>query len=272
MSIDNPTDATILVAPHATLAGVTTVTLNRPKALNSLDTDMSDAFTPAINQVLADSSTRVMILQGAGAHFMAGGDIKGFAQTLATPGPERRQGYFDMIGRLHAGIELMQRSNIITLCKVQGACAGIGMSFAIGCDLTVASDDAYFATAYKAIGLTPDGGQSFFLPRLVGVKRAMELTLLSDRITATEALSLGMLTRVVALADLDATVDKMAEAIARSSRGSMAGIKRLINGSMQNNLSVQLAAEQESFSRCAGSDDFSEGIRAFIDKRHAKFS
>ena len=146
------------------------------------------------------------------------------------------------------------------------------MSFAIGCDLTVASDDAYFATAYKAIGLTPDGGQSFFLPRLVGVKKAMELMLLSDRITATEALALGMLTRVVARADLDATVDKLAEKIARSSGGSMAGIKRLINGSMQNSLSVQLDAERESFSNCAGTDDFAEGIRAFIEKRHAKFS
>lgn len=272
MTTDIRPDAPILVAPHATLAGVTTITLNRPQSLNSLDTAMSDAFTPAIIQVLADGTTRVLILQGAGAHFMAGGDIKGFAQTLATPGPERRQGYFDMIGRLHAGVELLQRSNVITLCKVQGACAGIGMSFAIGCDLTVASDDAYFATAYKAIGLTPDGGQSFFLPRLVGVKKAMELMLLSDRITAAEALSLGMLTRVVPLAELDSAVDKLAEKIARSSRGSMAGIKRLINNSMQNTLSVQLAAEQESFSSCAGTEDFSEGIRAFVEKRHAKFS
>ncbi len=272
MTIDIHSDSPVLVAPHATLAGVTTVTLNRPKSLNSLDSAMSDAFTPAIAQVLGDGNTRVMILQGAGAHFMAGGDIKGFAETLDLPGSERRQRYFAMIGRLHAGIELMQRSPVITLCKVQGACAGIGMSFAIGCDLTVASDDAYFATAYKAIGLTPDGGQSFFLPRLVGVKKAMELMLLSDRISATEAEALGMLTRVVGRADLDATVDKLAEKIARSSRGSMAGIKRLISGSLQNSLSMQLAAEQESFSSCAGTDDFSEGIRAFIEKRHARFS
>ena len=268
---DSPA-ATILVAPHERIPGVIVVTLNRPQALNSLDKTMSDAFAPAIQQALADPATRVMILQGAGDHFMAGGDVKGFGETLATPGPERRQGYFDMIGRLHAGIELMQRTHVITLCKVRGACAGVGMSFAVGCDLTIASDDAYFATAYKAIGLTPDGGQSFFLPRLVGVKKAMELTLLSDRITALEALSLGMLTRVVPLAELDAAVDKMAEKIARSSRGSMTGIKRLINGSMQNSLSTQLAAEQESFSSCAGTEDFSEGIRAFIEKRHAKFS
>lgn len=265
-------DSPILIAPHATISGVTTVTLNRPKALNSLDLAMSDAFTPAIQQVLGDGNTRVMILQGAGDHFMAGGDIKGFAETLDTPGPERRKHYFEMIGRLHAGIELMQRSDVITLCKVRGACAGIGLSFAVGCDLTVASDDAYFATAYKTIGITPDGGQTFFLPRLIGVKKAMELTLLSDRVTAAEALALGMLTRVVPLADLDSAVDKMAEKIARSSRGSMSGIKRLVNGSMQNTLSVQLDAERESFSTRAGSDDFAEGIRAFIEKRHAKFS
>jgi 2-(1,2-epoxy-1,2-dihydrophenyl)acetyl-CoA isomerase len=270
--MSSPESSAIVVAPHASIPGVTVVTLNRPQALNSLDKTMSDAFTPAIQQVLANPTTRVLILQGAGDHFMAGGDVKGFGETLATPGPERRKHYFEMIGRLHAGIELMQRSHVITLCKVQGACAGIGMSFAVGCDLTIAADNAYFATAYKAIGLTPDGGQSFFLPRLVGVKKAMELTLLSDRITAAEALSLGMLTRVVALAELEATVDKMAEKIARSAPGSMAGIKRLINSSMQSSLSTQLAAEQESFSSCAGTEDFSEGIRAFIEKRHAKFS
>lgn len=233
---------------------------------------MSSAFTPAIEKALSDSTTRAIILQGAGDHFMAGGDIKGFGETLGVAGPERRKHYYDMIGQLHAGVELLQRSNVITICKIRGACAGIGMSFAIGCDLTIASDDAYFTTAYKVIGLTPDGGQSFFLPRIVGVKKAMELTLLSDRITAQEAQQLGLLNRVVPLADLDAATDKLAEKIVRSSRSSMSGIKRLINSSMQSSFSEQLQAERESFSSCAGTEDFAEGIKAFIEKRHAKFS
>lgn len=264
-------DSPIIVAPHATLPGAVTFTLNRPAALNSLNRSMSEAFTPAIERVLSDTSVRVMIMQGAGDHFMAGGDIKGFGETLGVAGPERRKHYYDMIGQLHAGVEQLQRSNVITICKVRGACAGIGLSFAIGCDLTVASEDAYFTTAYKVIGLTPDGGQSFFLPRLVGVKKAMELTLLSERVGAIEAQQMGLLNRVVPTAELDAAVDKLANQLLRSSRHSMNGIKRLINQSMQSSFSAQLQAERESFSECASTENFAEGIRAFIEKRHARF-
>ena len=265
-------DASIIVAAHPTLAGVATFTLNRPKALNSLDEAMTKAFVPAIQQIAADASIRVVIVQGAGEHFMAGGDIKGFAATLETAGPNRQTHFRDMIAYLHGGIELMQRMPIITVAKVRGACAGFGMSLAIGCDLTIASDDAYFTTAYKAIGLTPDGGQSYFLPRLVGMKKAMELTLLSERIQADEAERLGFVNKVVQLADLDAVVDQIAQQIARSARGSMAGAKRLINSSLSNTLSEQLNAEADSFSACAAKDDFAEGIRSFIEKRTAKFS
>jgi len=267
MTIDSP----ILIAPHPTLAGVATLTLNRPKALNALDVAMTKAFVPAVQQIANDSSIRVVIVQGAGEHFMAGGDIKGFGETLATPGPERKKHFMEMIHFIHAGVEIMQRMDVVAVAKVRGACAGFGMSLAIGCDLTIASDDAYFATAYKAIGLTPDGGQSYFLPRLVGVKKAMELTLLSERITADEAMRLGFVNKVVPLAELDAAVDKIAQQIARSARGSMAGAKRLVNTSLSHSLSEQLNAEAESFSSCAAKPDFVEGIKAFIEKRHAKF-
>lgn len=265
-------DAPILLAPHPTIAGVSTFTLNRPLALNALNQAMTEAFVSLIQQVAADHSIRVLIVQGAGDHFMAGGDIKGFSATLESSGPDRKQHFMDMIAYLHGAIELMQRMDVVTLSKVRGACAGFGMSLAIGCDLTVASDDAYFATAYKAIGLTPDGGQSYFLPRLVGIKKAMELTLLSERIKADEAQRLGFVNKVVPLADLDATVDKIAEQIARSARGSMSGAKRLVSTSLARTMSEQLNAEAESFSSCASRPDFVEGITAFIEKRPAKFS
>lgn len=265
-------DAPILLAPHPTIAGVSTFTLNRPKALNSLDQAMTEAMVVLIQQVAADPTIRVLIVQGAGDHFMAGGDIKGFSATLASSGADRKQHFMAMIHYLHGAIEIMQRMDVITISKVRGACAGFGMSLAIGCDLTVASDDAYFATAYKAIGLTPDGGQSYFLPRLVGMKKAMELTLLSERIKADEALRLGFVNKVVPLADLDATVDKIAEQIARSARGSMSGAKRLVSTSLSRTMSEQLNAEAESFSSCASKPDFVEGIQAFIEKRPAKFS
>ena len=265
-------DAPVLLAPHPKLSGVSTFTLNRPAALNALNQEMTEAFVSLIRQVAADKSVRVLIVHGAGNHFMAGGDIKGFSATLETSGADRKQHFIDMIHYLHGAVELMQRMDVVTVSKVRGACAGFGMSLAIGCDLTIASDDAYFATAYKAIGLTPDGGQSYFLPRLVGVKKAMELTLLSERIEADEAQRLGFVNKVVPLADLDATVDKIAQQIARSSRGAMSGAKRLISTSMSRTMSEQLYAEAESFSSCASADDFPEGIRAFIEKRPAKFS
>jgi len=266
------TDSPILVAMHPTHAGVATLTLNRPKTLNALDMAMTKAFVPAFQQIANDPTIRVVIVQGEGEHFMAGGDIKGFGETLAAPGPERKKHFLEMINFIHAGVEIMQRMDVITVAKVRGACAGFGMSLAIGCDLTVASDDAYFATAYKAIGLTPDGGQSYFLPRLVGMKKAMELTLLSERIKADEAARLGFVNRVVPLAELDAAVDTIAMQIARSARGSMAGAKRLVNTSLARTMSEQLNAEAESFATCASKDDFVEGIRAFIEKRHATFS
>ncbi len=265
------TDSPIIVAPHPSIPGVATFTMNRPKALNALNESMTKAFVPAVQAVANDPSIRVLIVQGAGEHFMAGGDIKGFSETLATPGEDRKKHFLEMIHFLHSGIELMQRMPVVTVAKIRGACAGFGMSLGIGCDLSIASEDAYFATAYKAIGLTPDGGQSFFLPRLVGVKKAMELTLLSERVSAQEAAHLGFVNRVVANDQIDAAVDKIAAQIARSARGSMAGAKRLLNSSMQSTLSAQLDAEAESFSSCAAKQDFAEGISAFIEKRPAKF-
>ncbi len=265
-------DAPILLAPHPTIAGVSSLTLNRPSALNALSSAMTQALVASVRQVAADKAIRVLILNGAGDHFMAGGDIKEFSESLTTSGEDRKQHFIDMIAFIHSAVEMMQRMDVITVAKVHGACAGFGMSLAVGCDLTIASDNAYFATAYKAIGLTPDGGQSYFLPRLVGIKKAMELTLLSERIKADEAVRLGLVNKVVPLADLDATVDKIAAQIAASARGSMSGIKRLVSTSLSRTLSEQLNAEAESFSSCASKPDFVEGITAFIEKRPAQFA
>ena len=265
-------DSPILVAPHPTLPGVATFTLNRPKALNALDMAMTRALVPAIQRVTQAPAIRVVIVQGSGDHFMAGGDIKSFAETLGEPGGERKKHFMTLIATVHAGVELLQRSDVITIAKVRGACAGFGLSLAIGCDLTIASDDAYFASAYKTIGLTPDGGQSYFLPRIVGVKKALELVLLSERIKADEAARLGLVNKVVAQSELDTYVDRIAATLAGSARGSMAGAKRLLTTSLSHSLSEQLNAERESFSNCAAKDDFVEGIRAFVEKRPAKFS
>ncbi len=265
-------ESPVLVLPHPSVPHTKILRLNRPKALNSLNAAMTEAFIPAARELANDASLRVLIVEGSGEHFMAGGDIKGFAETLNHPGADRERHFLDLIHRLHGAIELMQRMDAITIARVRGACAGFGLSLAIGCDLTLASEDAYFTSAYKAIGLTPDGGQSYFLPRIVGLKKALELTLLSERLNAQEALALGLVNRVVPAGELDSAVDQMAERIAESARGAMRGAKRLLTTSLAQTMSMQLAAEAESFARCAAQDDFAEGIRAFIEKRPARFA
>jgi len=264
-------DGPVLLLEHPSDARIATLRLNRPQALNALDGAMMSALVDAVRFVTADPARRVLIIEGAGSHFMAGGDIKEFAQTLDQPGPARRDHFLATIHRLHAAIELLQRSPIITIAKVRGACAGFGLSLAVGCDLTFASEDAYFASAYKTIGLTPDGGQSYFLPRIVGLKKALELTLLSERISAAKAVTMGLVNRVVPAEELDVAVDGIARQLAGSARHAMAGAKRLLTQSLSQTMAVQLAAEAESFAHCAAQDDFAEGVRAFIEKRAANF-
>lgn len=264
-------NAPVLLLEHEGNECIVTLRLNRPQALNALDDAMMSALVDAVRFVVADTRRRVLIVEGAGGHFMAGGDIKGFAKTLDRSGEARRAHFLGAIHRLHAAIELLQRAPIVTIAKVRGACAGFGLSLAIGCDLTIAAEDAYFATAYKTIGLTPDGGQSYFLPRILGVKKALELVLLSERISAGRAVTLGLVNRIVAPDELDATVDAVAQQIAASAAHAMAGAKRLLTTSLGKTMSEQLAAEAESFALCASKDDFAEGIRAFIEKRTPKF-
>src|SRR5512144_2464052 len=160
---------------------VATLTLNRPDALNTLNPAMIEALVRHVATVAADDSLRVVVLCGAGRHFMAGGDIRSFAERLGEAPAVRSDGFARMIGRLHAAIEQMHRMPHPVVARVQGACAGFGLSLMNACDLVVAADDSYFASAYRHIGLTPDGGGSWWLPRLVGIRKAMEILLLSER-------------------------------------------------------------------------------------------
>ena len=157
------------------------------------------------------------------------------------------------------------------IASVHGAVAGFGLSLMGACDLAIAADDAYFTSAYRHIGVTPDGGSTWTLPRLVGVKKAMEIVLLGERFDAREAMSIGLVNRVVPAAELAAATLTMARSLASGPALAMANGKRLVNQSMQRSFSAQLSDEAASFSACASRDDFAEGIRAFMDKRPPKF-
>ncbi len=241
---------------------VATLTLNRPDSLNTLDFALMDALVAAAADVAADDALRVVVLRGAGRHFMAGGDLRTFAADLAKPADERN---------LHSAIEHFHRMPHPVVGQVHGAVAGFGLSLMNACDLVIAADDAYFASAYRNIALTPDGGGSWSLPRIVGIRRAMEILLLGERFDAQRALELGLVNRVVPAAELEGAVAAVVNSLATGPVMAIRNAKRLLRESSGRTLSQQLDAEAASFGACAGTDDFAEGITAFLEKRPARF-
>lgn len=258
----------LLVERHGAVA---TLTLNRPDALNTLDFELMDALVAAAADVAADDSVRVVVLRGAGRHFMAGGDLRTFAGELAKPPAQRTADFRTMIGRLHSAIEHFHRMPHPVIGQVHGAVAGFGLSLMNACDLVIAADDTYFASAYGNIALTPDGGGSWSLPRIVGMRHAMEILLLGERFDARRALELGLVNRVVPAADLEQAVATMVASLVAGPALAISNTKRLLRESPGRTLSAQLDAEAASFGACAGTDDFVEGITAFLEKRPAIF-
>jgi 2-(1,2-epoxy-1,2-dihydrophenyl)acetyl-CoA isomerase len=250
---------------------VVTLTLNRPESLNALDPAMMDALVAHTAALAADASLRCVVIRGAGKHFMAGGDIRHFAGQLELAPDERQRRFTRMIERLHAAIEQLQRMPHPVLASVHGAVAGFGLSLLCACDLALAAEGSYFTAAYRQLGLTPDGGLSYALPRLVGSKKAMEILLLGERFGAEEALRLGLVNRVVPEAELERATAAMAAALAAGPVLPTRNGKRLLRQSLSQPLSVQLEAEAVSFGACAATGDFVEGVRAFLDKRAPHF-
>jgi 2-(1,2-epoxy-1,2-dihydrophenyl)acetyl-CoA isomerase len=250
---------------------VATLTLNRPDVLNVLDASVAEALVAHTTALAADDALRVVVLRAAGRHFMAGGDIRTFGETLADPPAERRRAFQRLIDRLHPAIENLHRMPHPVVARVHGAVAGFGLSLMCACDLVVAADDAYFAGAYRHIGVTPDGGGTWSIPRIAGARGAMEIFLLGERFGAAEALRLGLVSRVVPPAELDAAVEAVVRSLATGPVQALRNTKRLIRESLSRSLSEQLHAEALSFAQCAASADFAEGITAFLAKRPPEF-
>jgi len=250
---------------------VATLTLNRPAALNTLYLAMMQRLVEHVTTIAADDAVRCVVVRGNGKHFMAGGDLRTFADHLEAAPAERQVWFAQIVGELHAAIELLQRIAAPVIASVHGAVAGFGLSLMSACDLAIASEDAYFTSAYRNIALSPDGGGTYSLPRLVGTKKAMEILLLGQRFDAAEALRLGLVNRVVATADLAHATQEMIDAIVNGPATALGNIKRLVTQSTARTLSEQLHAEALSFGQCTASPDFVEGITAFLEKRTARF-
>ncbi len=252
--------------------GVATVTLNRPEVLNALSDDMVAALVEVMTRVEADPAARCVVLRGAGDHFMAGGDVKGFHGRLAETPAKRSAHFRAKIHKLHPAIVAMRRMPKPVVASLRGAAAGFGLGLALATDLAIAAEDAYFTLAYCLIGTSPDGGSSFHLPRIVGLRKAMEIALLGERFNAETAQRLGLVNWVVPSEELEAETAKLAARLARGPGHALAETKALLNASLDNAFEAQLALEVESFASCAATQDFAEGVTAFVEKRKPKFT
>jgi len=250
---------------------VATITLNRPKALNALDRDLTLALREAVFAAENDPGVRCVVLRG-GEHFMAGGDLKWFSTLVRGKSPAQNRVQFEgFIHEVHGLILSLRRMPKPVVASVRGAVAGFGMSLMMAADLAIAAEDAYFTLAYSLIGATPDGGSTFALPRIVGQKKAMEIALLGERLRATQALELGLVNRVVPVADLEPETTALARRLAAGPTAVYGRTKALINGSLGEPLEAQLQREAEAFAQSAGEPDFLEGLAAFVEKRKPAF-
>ena len=250
---------------------IATLTLNRPEALNALNLEMIADLQAASSRAAFDPDVRAVIVRGAGEHFMAGGDLKWFRQQLDLPPQERQPRFEEVIAAVHSSVLTLKGMNKPVIAAVQGAAAGFGLSLMLAADLVLAADNAYFTLAYCHIALSPDGGATWSLPRQVGLKQAMEIALLGDRFDATRARELGLINRIVPLAELSAETLKLAQRLAAGPTEALGRTKALINQSLDNSLPVQLLAEQRAFAACGAHADFSEGLAAFFEKRKGQF-
>ena len=247
---------------------VATITLNRPDAMNGLTIQMTEELVHALIRCRVDPDVRAVIVKGAGRAFCAGGDVKAFGESLrADPLTPMRT----LAMHLHASVAEMRRMEKPVVAQVHGVAAGAGMSLALACDLTIAAQSARFIVAYSKVGLSPDGGLTYFLPRLVGPKKALEIFYIGDPIDADEALRLGLVNRVVPDAELEKETRALARRLAQGPTLAFARAKELVYRSLRESLETQLENERGLLGLSTLSEDFREGVQAFIEKREPKF-
>jgi 2-(1,2-epoxy-1,2-dihydrophenyl)acetyl-CoA isomerase len=261
------------VASHETIdltrdGSAARILLNRPEALNAWNEQFGRDLLDAVTTVSADDSIRALLITGAGRGFSSGADLK-----------EQRSdgdGVPDLSARLkqvyHPIITGLREMPKPAIAAVNGPAVGIGCSLALACDLIVAAESAYFLLAFVNIGLIPDGGSTAFLPARVGYARAAEMAMLGERVPAEQALDWGLINRIVPDEDLDDAGDALLQLLAHGPTSSYAGSKRLLNRRMYGDLAGQLDAEAEAQSEQGQSQDFIEGVLAFVEKRPPNFT
>ena len=246
---------------------IATITLNRPEARNAIDLTMRQELVAALDEVEADEAGRVLVLTGAGGHFCAGGDVKSMRAQRSTAAEGRAR--VELLNRMVQRLVDFPRP---TLAMVDGYAVGAGTNLALCCDLVVASDRAKFGELFNKIGLVPDGGGTWLLSRLVGLARAKELIFTGEVFDAAEAARIGLVNRVVPVAELERVTRALAEKIAAGPPGVLRMAKHMVNRAATSDLATALDLEAYSQGLAVASEDHQEGLAAFFDKRPPKFT
>lgn len=248
---------------------VCVLTLNRPERLNALTVAVAHDFKAAVAEALA-SGARVIVLTGEGNAFCAGGDVREMQEIAGKEG--RLEAFFDEPLRiLNEAILLIRQTPVPFIAAVNGVAAGGGCNLALACDLVIAAESAKFNQAFVKIGLVPDCGGTFILPRLVGWKRAAELMFTGDMITAQRAAEIGMINSVTPDSELRQRVMALAERLAQAPTAAIAQMKQLLDASAVNDYGSQLDRERVAQIEAGQSKDFVEGVSAFLEKRPPRF-
>ncbi len=242
------------------------ITLNRSEVFNSFNREMALLLQSILDDCETNTEVRAIVLTGNGKAFCAGQDLKEVTTPELNPGFKKilEEHYNPIITRI-------RNTNKPIIAAVNGVAAGAGANIALACDIVVASENASFIQAFSKIGLVPDSGGTFFLPRLIGFQKASALMMLGDKVTAEEAEHLGMIFKVIPFEGFDAEVEKLALKLANMPTKALGYIKELLNKSMNNTLEEQLDLEGKLQIESAQSEDYSEGVNAFMEKRKPVF-
>lgn len=249
--------------------GITTITLCRPERLNAFIGHMRRDLAEALEHAGSDRNTRVVILTGAGRTFCAGGDIAFMAELMQRRDSEE---FSRILGAGRRVILAIRQMTKPVIASVNGPASGAGCNLALACDLRVASNTATFSQSFAKVGLHPDWGGTYFLPRLVTPNKACELFFLGEAIDAEEALRLGIVNQVVAPEDLESATLQLAERLRAAPPIALAAAKHAVYMSQAADLEEMLRFETEAQLRCFDSDDAHEGVHAFLEKREPKFT
>ncbi len=247
--------------------GVATITMNRPDVANALNLTMARELAELAIECDERDDVRAVILTGNGRFFSAGGDLDGFSKAAERAGALSKQ----MTMYVHSAVSRFSRMDAPLIGAVNGMAAGAGFSFAMSCDIVIVEESAQLLSAYTSSGLSPDGSSTYFLPRVVGYKRAYELMVLNRRLTAAEALEWGIATKVVPDGESLTQAKELAAKLASGPTKAYGSVKRLLHASSTETLETQMESESRAFADVLRTEDAQEGVAAFLEKRKPEY-